>query len=468
MKELSHLPGVDKLLIQKEIRLLISNYGKELITFSIRQTLEKFRMEILKGSKAPGIAEIISHIQTEVMCIANGSLRAVYNATGVIIHTNLGRTPLGKDMVNEVSEILSGYSNLEFDLERGIRSDRNIHASKLLKYITGAEDILIVNNNAAAVILILETLARDKEVIISRGELIEIGGSFRIPEIMAASGCKMVEVGSTNKTRISDYKNSISGNTGILFKAHKSNYTIKGFIEEVELSDLVELSKNYSIPVVYDMGSGLLKKAHIKAFENEPDVKQALSTGADLICFSGDKLLGGPQAGIIAGKEKYIKLLKKEPLMRALRVCKLTLAFLENACRYYLNEGMLKEKNILYKILNRPEKELKVCSQLLQKELKKHSIESIIVDSFGQYGGGSMPEHSIKSFSVVINEDVKSRKEKSIFAENMFTGLLRLNKPVLCVLKQGSIHFNILTVFEDDIKSIANAVNEVYNKVVLK
>ncbi|MFH0867515.1 MAG: L-seryl-tRNA(Sec) selenium transferase [Bacteroidota bacterium] len=466
MKELSHIPGVDKLLNQKEIKLLIKNYGRELITFSIRQTLDNFRKEILKGTNAPALSEIINHVLTETVCIANGSLKSVINATGVIIHTNLGRAPFGKEMVNEVSELLSGYSNLEFDLEKGIRSDRNIHASKLLKYITGAEDILIVNNNAAAVILILETLAKNKEVIVSRGELIEIGGSFRIPEIMAASGCKMMEVGSTNKTRISDYENSINENTGLLFKVHKSNYTIKGFIEEVELSDLVESGKKHGIPVVYDMGSGLLKKANNTAFENEPDVKQVLSTGADLVCFSGDKLLGGPQAGIIAGKEKFIIRLKKEPLMRALRVCKLTLAFLENACRYYINEGMLKEKNMLYKILNRPEKELKACSQLLQKELKKYNIESTIVDSYGQYGGGAMPEHSIKSYSVLINDNVTSRKGKTTFAENMYSGLLKLDKPVLCVLKQGNIHFNILTVFEDDINSIAKAVNEVYYKVV--
>lgn len=463
MKELKNLPGVDKLLCLSEIKSLIDKYGKELVTYSIRKTLEKYREDIKKGSKAPEISEIISLIRFETNHILNGSLKPVINASGVIIHTNLGRSPFGKEMLNEVSELLSGYSNLEFNLEKGTRSDRNIHASKLLKYLTGAEDIVIVNNNAAAVILILSAFAKDKEVIISRGELIEIGGSFRMPEIMAASGCKMIDVGSTNKTRLSDYENSINENTALLFKAHKSNYAIKGFTEEVELSELVELGKKYDLPVIYDMGSGLLKKIENTALINEPDAKQALATGIALVSFSGDKLLGGPQAGIIAGKKKFIKHLKNEPLMRALRVCKLTLAFLENSCRYYLNENILKKKNSIFKILNRTEKELKASSILLQQELKKQNINSNIINSNGQYGGGTMPDHTINSFAVVISEKVESRKKKSTFAENMYLGLLNLDKPVLGILKKGEIHFDVLTLFEDNIKYVAKAIKEVYN-----
>ncbi|MBI4648645.1 MAG: L-seryl-tRNA(Sec) selenium transferase [Bacteroidia bacterium] len=468
MKEFKQIPSVDKLLNLSEVKNLIQKYGIDVVTYSIRNVLNDFRNKIKDGQNAPATDIILTQVEKEINKTTEGSLKPVINCTGVIIHTNLGRAPFGKEMVTNVFDLLCGYSNIEFSLENGVRSDRNIHASNLLKYLTGAEDVLVVNNNAAAVILILNSLAKGKEVIISRGELIEIGGSFRMPEIMKTSGAKMVEVGSTNKTRLSDYENSINKNTALLFKAHKSNYSIKGFTEDVELKELVNLGEKYRIPVIFDMGSGLLKKIDNTALMSEPDVKQALATGADLACFSGDKLLGGPQAGIIAGKKEFVGKLKREPMMRALRVCKLTLIFLENTCKYYLNQKLLIKNNMIYKTLNKTEMELKSSALMLQEKLKKFNIRSTVVQSHGQYGGGAMPEHTLKSFSVVINEKFGSRKNNSSFAENMYRKLLILNRPILGILKKGEIHFDILTISNEDIPYIAEMIDIVFKKVTQK
>lgn len=465
MNDLKNLPGIDKLLSLSKIKICINEYGRDLTTYSLRTVISKYRNNIKTGEIPPSIDEIVKQAEKKINDIVDGSLKSIVNATGIIIHTNLGRAPLGKELVNESSELLISYSNLEYNLEKGIRSDRNNHASELIKFITGAEDVLIVNNNAAAVLLILCTLAKDKEVIVSRGELIEIGGSFRIPDIMAASACKMVEIGTTNKTRINDYSNSINENTALLFKAHRSNFKIRGFTEEVKLEELVKLGKKYDIPVIYDMGSGLLKKSSIPALINEPDVKQVLLSGVDLVCFSGDKLLGGPQAGIITGSSQMINKLKKEPMMRALRVCKLTLAFLENACKYYISDSHLNEKNIIFKTLRKSKEELKANSELLNQQLTKHHINSKVIVSKGQFGGGSMPDTTINSFAVRIEERFNSRKKSSAFTENMFMELLNLDKPVVGVLKQGKIHFDVLTLFEDEILYVAKAINEVYEKI---
>jgi len=259
-EELKNLPGVDKLLCHSDIKKLIESFGKKLTTYSIRITINHFRKEILSGKNSPSIEQIINRIEKIITDIAKPSLRPVINASGILIHTNLGRSPYGKHILEDVSEIISGYNNLEFDLNKGKRGQRNNHASELIKYLTGAEDVVIVNNNAAAVMFILRTFAKDKEVIVSRGELIEIGGSFRIPDIMAASDCKMIEVGTTNKTSIADFEKAITAETAMLFKAHKSNYVIKGFTQEADLSEMVALGKKKKIPVVYDIGSGLLRK----------------------------------------------------------------------------------------------------------------------------------------------------------------------------------------------------------------
>jgi len=458
--EYQKLPAVDKLLNTKEIKHLIETYNADLVTFSIRETIKLYREKIKKGNKAPEIEDFINQIINKTKSIADKSLKPVINANGVIIHTNLGRSPFGEELLKQVNKTLIGYNNLEFDLDKAKRGHRDSHARKLLQFLTGAEDALVVNNNAAAVMFILRTFAKHKEVITSRGELIEIGGSFRIPDIMAASDCKMVEVGATNKTKLSDYENNITENTGMIFKTHTSNYVIKGFTKETSLDELVALGKKHNIIVVYDIGSGLLRKVDNEALKNEPDVKQALATGIDLICFSGDKLLGGPQAGIIAGKKEFIEKLRKEPLMRALRVSKTTLAVLETSCQFYLNDKDLFEKNIIFKTLKRSITEKRKTAENLQKELLKYKIKSEITESKGQYGGGTLPEHEIDSFAVRLVFDGK--KNNSDKAEKLYRKLLTTDNPVLGVLKQGNIYFDILTIFDENVANLAQLINEIY------
>jgi len=460
-EEFKNLPGVDKVLHLSEIKNLIERYSLSLVTYVVRTVINNSREEILKGQAAPSIQKIIQQVLMLTGKIAEKSLQAVYNASGIIIHTNLGRAPYGEDLLQSIFNTLKGYNNLEFNLTKGSRGQRNDHASEILKYLTGAEDVVIVNNNAAAVMYILRTFGRNKEAIVSRGELIEIGGSFRIPDIMAASDCKMVEVGATNKTKPQDYENAITENTALLFKAHKSNYVIKGFTQEVELEELVSIGKKHHIPVVYDIGSGLLRKVNEKELKNEPDVKEALASGIDMICFSGDKLLGGPQAGIIAGKKKYIDILKKEPMMRALRVGKTTLAILETACSYYLNDQDLFKYNVLFRTLNKSQEEIKQTAELLTAELDQSNICSKIVPSKGKYGGGTLPDLELDSFSVRLMPPNGDHH----LAKSLYHRLLEQQQPVLSILKSGAIYFDVLTLEDKDIKDISQAIKFAYHEV---
>ena len=463
-EDFKSLPAVDKLLVNPEVKLLISSHGKELVLCAIRNSLEHFRISISKGKSPPSLFEVLEKTNSLIKLLGNRSLKKVYNATGIVIHTNLGRSPFGESLLNDSFEILKGYNNLEFNLERGERGNRNNHASELLKYLTGAEDILIVNNNAAAVMLILRTFAKGKEVIVSRGELIEIGGSFRVPDIMAASDCKMVEVGTTNKTKIDDYKKAITKKTSIFFKAHKSNYVIKGFTTEAELVDLVSLGKEHKIPFVFDIGSGLIRKTNHKLTKDEPNIKDVVQKGVDIVCFSGDKLLGGPQAGIIAGKKEFIDKLKKEPMFRALRVCKITLALLETACMYYLNDNDLNEKNLIFKIFNRKPEEIKNTAESLKKYLDNQGILAEVTSTKGQCGGGTLPDIELDSYAVMIRND-KPNKLRSLFSEKIYQDLLNHPKPILGILKKGNIYFDVLTIFDNEIEEIGQIISEVCKKV---
>ena len=289
MNELRKIPGVDTLLNMPEMKKLAESYSRDLVTYLIRNNLDLIKEDIKAGRSLPLQSEILKNIKDEIVRFQTGKLKRVINATGVIVHTNLGRAPYSKEMLNDTFELLNGYNNLEFDLNTASRGSRNVHASEQLKFLCGAEDVLVVNNNAAAVVLILRAFARGKEVVVSRGELIEIGGSFRLPDIIATADCNMVEVGTTNKTRISDYEQAINENTAVLFKAHTSNYSIKGFTQEASLKELVKLGKKYHIPVVYDMGSGLLNSQINEKLIDEPNVKKTLQLGVDLVSFSGDK-----------------------------------------------------------------------------------------------------------------------------------------------------------------------------------
>lgn len=466
--KLRKLPGVDTVLNQKRIIELISRYGHELVAYVIREVIDDVRKEILKGKKTPGIEQIAEMVCEKVKTFSYPSLKRVINATGVVIHTNLGRAPMGKKVLEEVKDIILGYSNLEFDLKKGSRGQRNEHVVSLLRFITGAEDALVVNNNAAGIILALNTFAKNRDVIISRGELIEIGGSFRIPDIMAASGAKMVEVGTTNKTHLSDYEKAIKKNTALILKVHKSNYYIGGFTEEVPLKELVKLAHSKKLPVLYDIGSGLLRKPKNLPLLDEPDVRTSLQEGVDLVTFSGDKLLGGPQAGIIAGKRKWISILNKAPMMRALRVGKLTLSALSTVIRSYFNDRTLVESLPLFFMLERTEEDLKKSAEALVSKLADSGIKSRVVKSTGQCGGGTLPNLGIESFAVSLTCEHKSQKKRSLFAEKVFRKLLDLDYPILGILRQGEILFDVLTLSEADFPYIAAAISQILSSQVEK
>jgi len=460
-KRLRELPGVDTVLEEKRIKELVARHGQKLTVYVVRQVLCEVRDDVLKGNAPPLMESIVSRVCEKTEFFSRSSLKPVVNATGVIIYTNLGRAPLGEKVMEELKPIIRGYSNLEFDLEKACRGQRNDHVIDLLKYITGAEDALVVNNNAAGIILSLNTFAKGKEVIISRGELIEIGGSFRIPEIMAASGAKMVEVGTTNKTHPSDYKKAVTENTALILKVHKSNYYIEGFKAEVPLKELVKLAHNRGIPVLYDIGSGLLRKPGNLPLRDEPDVKTSLREGADLVTFSGDKLLGGPQSGIVAGKKEMISVLKKAPMMRALRVGKLTISALSTVIRGYFEDRTLVKSLPLFTMLERKEEALKKSAQVLTQKLAEAGIESTVVKSTGQCGGGTLPHLKINSYAVALTCKQKSRKERSVFAEKVFHKLLNLDYPIVAVLRQGEILFDVLTLSQADLAYICDTLSRI-------
>lgn len=463
--QLQKIPGVDKILAASEIKRCIDNYGRDLVLYCTRRILEEIRKKYAKTSKPsniPSIKNIIGEISALIHAIADSSLKRVINATGIILHTNLGRAPLGKAIIEKALQTTAYYSNLEFDLDKGHRGQRNVHITALLRFITGAEHAIVVNNNAAAIVLVLNTLAKGKEVIISRSELIEIGGSFRIPDIMAASGVRMVEIGTTNRTRLSDYKKAISPKTGLIFKAHRSNFTMSGFTEEVSLKELSNLAKKHSLPFVYDLGSGLLKKPTNLPLDNEIDVHTVLKEGPDIVTFSCDKLLGGPQGGIIAGRIDIVQRCAKAPLMRALRVCKFTLSALATICRYYFQDEELSVKNPVFKMIEESMESIHYRALRLRDEinnkLKKSDITAEVVDSKAQVGGGTLPDLFIDSKGVKLNPPKLSSKKREQLAEHIFLNLMQDSKPVVAILRKGYVVFDVRTVLEEEIPSIVSTL----------
>ncbi|HYZ46703.1 MAG TPA: L-seryl-tRNA(Sec) selenium transferase, partial [Actinomycetota bacterium] len=330
-KRLRALPAVDRVL--DELRETPHRVALE----AARRALEGARKDILRGAETPTLDAVIAQAKALLTERERAMLRSLLNATGVLVHTNLGRSPLGSEQLTAVAAIAGGYSNLEYDLDRGRRGSRYDHAQRLFTELTGAEACLVVNNNAAALLLVLASLCAGKEVVISRGELIEIGGEFRIPEVMEASGARLVEVGTTNRTHLVDYERAISPDTAAILKVHTSNYEIVGFTASVPARDLAKLASGRGLPLIYDLGSGLIgAPASVPQYSPEPPVDLAVSEGADVVTFSGDKLFGGPQAGIVVGRQHLVARLGKHPILRALRVDKMTLAALEATAAAYL------------------------------------------------------------------------------------------------------------------------------------
>ena len=477
---LAGIPSVSSLLNHPVIKDLTSRHGRELVTYAIRSVVDRTRAELQtdgrkkrqpkdsghKGTEEPGpvhgvhsLDSIVADIKVQIHTITESSLLPVINATGVVLHTNLGRAPLSREITEEVVRIVEGYSNLEYDLKNRRRGDRNRHFVDLLVYLTSAEDAIVVNNNAAGIMLTLNTLASGREVIVSRGELVEIGGSFRIPDIIDSSGVKMVEVGTTNKTHLADYERAINPETAMLFKAHNSNYRIIGFTESVSVKTLSDLAHTHNLPLVYDLGSGLLRKFK-KLPADEPNVRSALDDGADLVLFSCDKLLGGPQAGIVAGKKTLIRRLSQSPLMRVLRVGKLTLAALSAACRMHLDEEQLLRTSPTLSVLKRNLSDLNALASKLAGDLEKQGVPARITDSTGQFGGGSLPGVSLNSVAVEILPKKEYPDGRTTFSERLFQELLNLDRPILGILRQGKLLFDVLVLHEKDLEYMTRAISD--------
>ncbi len=452
---LQALPSVDALLKTRALALLASAHGRKLVTFAIREVLAGLRTQASSSKSLDVPGEIQTRVAALVHSIAHPGLVPVVNATGIILHTNLGRAVLGESVLADMAGIVAGFSNIEFDLSTGRRGNRNGSISALLRFLTGAEDVLVVNNNAAGIVLALSTLAKKREVLVSRGELIEIGGEFRIPDIMAASGCRMVEVGTTNRTRVGDYERAITEKTALLFKAHKSNYAMTGFVLEASLAECAGLARKKGLLFVYDIGSGLIRKPASLQLGDEPDVASAIGQGADLVLFSGDKLLGGPQAGIIAGRKDLIAALAGAPLMRAFRVGKLTMAALASACRSYLDDASLAKSNPTFAMLSRCRDDIRRCAIVLQQVLAARGIPATVEDTEGQCGGGTLPNVAIPSCAVVID---KKGPKQADSTRRMFERLCSAEQPVVGILREGRLVFDMLTVQESAIPYLAEAI----------
>ena len=452
----SKLPSVDELLSNDEIIKITNNYPRVLIVESIRETIDKNRQTIigLKEEDVEGFNLDINKVITDVIKSVKSkyelSLRKVINATGIVIHTNLGRSLISEDIKDEIFNVGFRYSNLEYDLEKGERGSRYSHLTNIIKRLTGAEDVLVVNNNAAAVLLVLNTLAKDKEAIVSRGELVEVGGSFRIPSIMELSGAKLVEVGATNKTHLKDYEEAITDETSILLKVHTSNYKIMGFVKTVEIDELSVLGASKSIPVVEDLGSGVFIDVSKYGLSYEPTIHDSLKKGADIVTFSGDKMLGGPQAGIIVGKKEYIEKMKKNQMTRALRVDKLTIAALEATLRIYLDEEKAKKSIPTLRMLTYTMDEIDDKANRLLEEINKYKLDATITieDSLSQVGGGSMPLETMdsKCIQIVPNNMSVARLEK---------GLRLSTSHIIGRIKDNKYSMDVRTIFDDEFETIA-------------
>lgn len=454
---LRKIPSVEEIMQWSEVVALVKQFPRPLVVRAVRQVMHDLRQTILRLTEKSAKLDLsppdlIVLIQEEVKKQSSLSLKHVVNATGVVLHTNMGRAVLSEHAKLAVKEALKGYSNLEIDPETGKRGSRYFHIAGLLTRLTGAEAGFAVNNNASAVFLALNTLAKGKETIVSRGELIEIGGSFRLPEIMSLAGVKLVEVGTTNKTHLSDYEEAIGEETALLLKVHPSNFSIEGFTEEVSLVELVKLGERYSLPVMYDAGSGAFIDFASIGCPEEPSIQKSIATGVDVTTFSGDKLLGGPQAGLIAGKKEHLEAMKKNHLTRVVRIDKMTLAALEATLHIYLDEEDPTGKIPVLQMLTSPLEELEKKANNLADRLKKIVKADIqVINTTSEAGGGSLPTLQLPSKAVTV----KLPKITPGTAEKK----LHLNEPPIFVrIADDRLIFDVRTVLPGEDELIVGAL----------
>ncbi|HST26536.1 MAG TPA: L-seryl-tRNA(Sec) selenium transferase [Gaiellaceae bacterium] len=426
--ELRDLPSVDEL--AREV-------GDPLAVDAARAVIEQAREEIRAG-REPG--DLRERVESELAASRAPQLRRVLNATGVIVHTNLGRAPLAGAALERVREVGGGYSNLEYSLEDGARGSRQVHLASMLRRLTGAEGALVVNNNAGAVLLALAALAEGREVLVSRGELIEIGDGFRIPDVLARSGARLVEVGTTNRTRAADYELAVGPETALLLRVHQSNFRVVGFADRPSLGEVAAVARLHDLPLVDDLGSGNLLPSNNLLLGDEPSARESLAAGADLVCFSGDKLLGGPQAGIVAGRADLVERLRRHPLQRALRADKLTLAALEGTLALYLDPERARREVPVLRMLEEPAEIVRARAERLAER-----VGGTVEETVARVGGGALPLLELASFACSVEESLAAP--------------LRLgDPPVVGVLRDGRLLLDCRTLTDAEADDAAQAV----------
>ena len=454
------IPKVDVLLENSDIVTLIENHHRDVVVDVIREEIDKLRNFIKENDDVnlieTKINNLIENIKISTEKVYSYNIKKVINGTGTILHTNLGRAIISKKHADYLSEVVTSYSNLEYNLEEGKRGERYSHFEKLICKITGAEAAMAVNNNAAAVMLVLSSMAAEREVIVSRGELVEVGGKFRIPDVMKSSNAHLVEIGTTNKTHLEDYEDAISENTGAFLKVHTSNFKILGFTESVSIEELCKLGREKDIPVIEDIGSGVLIDLSKYGLEYEPTVQDSIKAGVDVVSFSGDKLLGGPQAGIIVGKKKYIDKMKKNPLTRAFRIDKFTATILEMIFHEYLNEEDAIKNIPVLSLITKDLKEIEKNANTLFNKIEnlKDVADINIKDTLSQIGGGSLPAERIKSKSVTI-------MPKNISTQSLEAKLRAGKNPVVGRISEEKLILDMRTVLEDEIDILAQKLIDI-------
>lgn len=451
--QLKILPSVSKVLHEIKNSKL---YNKDYITYFIKSELECFRRAAKKGELEKNRTQIIDYIKTKIEELMNNNMQTVINGTGIVLHTGLGRAPINETSLQQLIKRVSGYTNLEFNLSSGARGQRQDHVKYSLSALTGAESAMVVNNNAAAVLLSLNELAEGKEVIISRGQEVEIGGSFRIPDVIKKSGCILKEVGSTNRTHLKDYEDAINKDTGIILWVHTSNYVVRGFTSEVPLSELVKLGKRKRIPVVADIGWGALTDLSKNGLQMDLLVKEIVKTNPSLVTFSGDKMLGGPQAGIIVGKKKFIDRLKKNPLARAVRCDKWSFAILQDILGSFIHNNESKD-NLTIALMTSSRGLLKERGEAVLSQLSKKTIETLgisLVNSEVEAGSGSLPEEKLESMALQF-------KPKGIRASKL-ARIFRIHKiPVVGYIKENIFYIDLKAIIPGQEKLLAVVISAI-------
>jgi len=465
---LRKIPSVDEILSNPQIADLLRAHPRTVVVDAVRNGLKRLRQQLLDKEELSNSEEgcfsfehLFPLFQREIDLQVRPKLRRVINATGVVIHTNLGRSPLHPSALQHMMEIARNYSNLEYDIDRGERGSRTSHVEGILCRLSGAESALAVNNNAGAVLLILNTLAEGKEVIVSRGELVEIGGAFRIPDVMKRSGALLREVGTTNRTHLSDYQKAIGAQTGLLLKVHTSNFRVMGFTSEVSLQDLVELGREHHLPVVDDLGSGCLIDLAQYGLEKEPTVQETIKTAVDVVTISGDKLLGGPQAGIILGKKNFLDLIKINPLTRALRIDKLTLAALESTLLLYFDEKKAMEEIPTLRMLNLDTKELKRRGRRLLKRLSGMTNKGMTLalkEDVSQVGGGALPLQELPTIVLAV-------KPSDFSVNDLEENLRKGEPPIISRISKDELILDMRTVLDEEIPLLADGIEKTLTQI---